>query len=481
MRKMLAALAGFALVVGSAQGQARAWDPAPWLADVAQMRAAFETKYANREWLEQERGVAIARTFDQLAAQLRTAGSDAEARAILDRAIRGIGDGHVALRWPRPQSATPVMPATAPAPTSVASLCQSIGYDARKGRPGIASALLGYRALVDKGALDAGVVATAGETVGVLRIPVFDPHAFPQLCADAVAALQLPIDKPCDDSCKNAVITHAYAALTRDMATRLGQLQAVGATSLLVDLTGNGGGSEWAEAAARMVTAKRLTSAPVGFVRGPHWAGTWGRLAELLHGWARTAPEAERAKLRALAEKADAARVAAETPCAPDTGCQWLGRAGYATGLVGSAEPGEWLGSEWGAWVFSAGQHAYQEGAWRGPVMVLVDQETWSAAEQFTALLQDARVATIVGARTGGAGCGYTWGGTPTTLNHSGATLLLPDCARFRADGSNEVAGIVPDVTIGWRATDSVAFRSRLLNAALPAAVARAQALHGDR
>ena len=481
MQKFVAAIAGLALTMGSAQGQTPGWDATPWLADVAQMREAFETKYANREWLEKERGITIARAFDQLAAQVKGAGSDAEARAILDRTIRGIGDGHVALRWPRPQSAAAGIVATTPAPASAASLCQSIGYDARKGRAGIASALPGYRPLADKGVLDAGTVTTAGGTVGVLRIPVFDPHAFPQLCADAVAAAAVPIDKPCEDSCQNAVITHAYAALTRDMATRLRQIEAAGATSLLIDLTGNGGGSEWAEAAARMVTPKRLTSAPVGFVRGAHWSGSWGRLAERLHGWARTAPQQDRAKLLALADQAEAARKIADTPCVPATGCEWLGRAGYATGLVGSAAPGEWLGSEWGAWVFSAGQHAYQEGAWRGPVMVLVDQETWSAAEQFTALLQDSRVATIVGARTGGAGCGYTWGGTPTTLRHSGATLLLPDCARFRADGSNEVAGIVPDVTIGWRATDSAAFRSRLLEAALPTAVARAAAQHAGR
>lgn len=189
----------------------------------------------------------------------------------------------------------------------------------------------------------------------------------------------------------------------------------------------------------------------------------------------------DRAKLLALAVKADAARVVADTPCDPASGCEWLGRAGYATGLVGSAAPGEWLATDWGGWVFSAGQHDYHEGVWNGPVTVLVDQETWSAAEEFAALLQDSDAAVIVGARTGGAGCGYTRGGVPTALTHSGATLYLPDCARFRADGSNEVSGIVPDVVIGWRATDSEAFRSRLLAAALPRAIAEARAQAGRR
>lgn len=479
MRRLAGVLAGLALMAGSAH--AREWDAAPWLADVAQMRAAFETRYANRDWLERERGWQIKTRFDQIAAQVQAAGSDAEARAILDRAMRGIGDGHVALRWPRPRpAAVAAAGAEATAPTAGA-LCTAIGYDARKARPGIASALPGYRSLPAPGVLDAGTAPSGNTTLGVLRIPLFDPQAFPQLCTDAVAALKLAVDKPCDDGCQGEIITRAFAALTRDAEDRLRQLRAAGARVLMVDLTGNGGGTEWAEAAARMVTPRRLISAQLGFVRGEHWSRHWATLAERLREWAKTAQTQDRAKLLALAVKADAARVVADTPCDPASGCEWLGRAGYATGLVGSAAPGEWLATDWGGWVFSAGQHDYHEGVWNGPVTVLVDQETWSAAEEFAALLQDSDAAVIVGARTGGAGCGYTGGGVPTVLTHSGATLYLPDCVRFRADGSNEVSGIVPDVIIGWRATDSEAFRSRLLAAALPRAIAEARAQAGRR
>jgi C-terminal processing protease CtpA/Prc len=113
--------------------------------------------------------------------------------------------------------------------------------------------------------------------------------------------------------------------------------------------------------------------------------------------------------------------------------------------------------------------------------LVLTDQETWSAAEQFAALLQDNRAALIVGARTGGSGCGHSWGGTPTRLPNSGATLTLPDCARLRADGSNEVSGVVPDHLLAWRANDGRAFRARMLEAALPEAAARARALHANQ
>jgi hypothetical protein len=230
-----------------------------------------------------------------------------------------------------------------------------------------------------------------------------------------------------------------------------------------------------------MLTRRSLQSARMGFVRGPHWAGNWGRVGESLRRYARTASPDDRTRLLAWAAEADAAKAEAERSCPPsgDPSCPWLARSGFATGLVGRIPAGALDSKEWSAWVFNPAQHGYREGAWDGPVIVLTDQETWSAAEQFAALLQDNRAAFLVGARTGGSGCGHTWGGTPTRLPNSGATLNLPDCVRFRADGSNEVRGIIPDLLLPWRANDGRAFRARLLEAALPQVAARARALHG--
>jgi C-terminal processing protease CtpA/Prc len=131
--------------------------------------------------------------------------------------------------------------------------------------------------------------------------------------------------------------------------------------------------------------------------------------------------------------------------------------------------------------VFSVAQYDYRDGVWDGPVIVLVDDSTGSAAEELPALLQDHKAALVVGSRTAGMGCGHTWGGSPTRLSNSGATLLLPDCSRFRADGTNEVRGIIPDLLIPWRSSDGPRFRARLLAGALPAAVERAAALHRRR
>ena len=50
----------------------------------------------------------------------------------------------------------------------------------------------------------------------------------------------------------------------------------------MVDLSRNGGGSEWAEAAARIVSPVPLRSAPVMVMPGEQWVTSWRKLAAYL-------------------------------------------------------------------------------------------------------------------------------------------------------------------------------------------------------
>ncbi len=99
---------------------------------------------------------------------------------------------------------------------------------------------------------------------------------------------------------------------------------------------------------------------------------------------------------------------------------------------------------------------AVPPGVNRLPLVLLVNEETHSAAEEFAAMLQDNRKSRVVGSVTAGAACGtFTTRGTAFTLPHSGAQVHVPDCVRLRADGSNERRGIVPDVMVPWAPSDS--------------------------
>lgn len=67
----------------------------------------------------------------------------------------------------------------------------------------------------------------------------------------------------------------------------------------------------------------------------------------------------------------------------------------------------------------------------------------------------------VLGAPTFGAGCGYADGGIATVLARSQGRVRMPDCVRYRSNGTNGVEGIEPDVPVYWRRNDTPAQRAR--------------------
>ncbi|MDB5444162.1 MAG: peptidase, partial [Phenylobacterium sp.] len=375
-------------------GPAEALDRAAWLRDLDQARAAVAGKYANLEWLARDRDVDVGRLFDQARRQIASSKSDADARAAFDRLVRGMGDGHVEIRWP----------AADPAADPPALPCAALGFgDRRIGKP-LPAFAAGYRAIRGPEEFPAGLIRAGGRQVGVVRIDQFGPEPDPALCKAALQALAIPADRPCDDACERRMLAWLYGRLTQDFAATLRALRRAGAQTLVADLTGNGGGSEWAEAAARMVTPRRLTAERMGFVRSRHWTEKWARDAAVLRAAAGRETGHDRAFLLKAAQAYDARRTAAATRCDGEPlfrkgrpACRWVVRGFFATGFVGAADPSRFRGKAWAGRVFSPSKYAYAEGVWRGPLIVLVNGGTWSAAEEFAAELQDNRAAVIMG------------------------------------------------------------------------------------
>lgn len=463
------------IALASSVAAMAAYEPAPWLADLAQMRAALESDYANLEWLA-ERGPIEAR-FERAAQRIKMADSDAAARRAIERLLERFHDGHVEISWPAAKAAAAAaeLPRDA-GPATATSLCRRLGYGGFEPYAGSVAKLPGYAPL-PAGPIPAGTIRSGETTVGAITIGVFMPQGYPTVCEGAVAALKLPFNQPCDDKCADAVITRAYGDLTAAIAARIAALRAAGATTLLVDVTGNGGGSEWAEAVARMFTAAPLKPATWGIVRTPAWARQWTATANSLTTAAAKARGAERQFLTGQAARARGLAVESARVCGPGKDCPRLATGGYATGMLAAPPPMAIADEAAAAALWSPAQYAAPAGVWRGPLIVLTDSETWSAAEELAATLQDNRAAVVLGGRTGGAGCGHASGGEPVLLKNSGGTLKLPDCARFRFDGSNEVAGVIPDVNTGHRADDGDALKARLIAAKLPEAIALARRL----
>ncbi len=462
------------------------FDSAGWVADLEQVRQEMSSRYANLDWAVTEREAPLGPLFAVGRQRLEAAHSEAEAREVFERLERYLGDKHVDFVWSR--AGGPGAPAATSGTADDRPPCDRLGFRA-DGRDGgaVARNLPGYRPLDGDSGFPAGIVEVEGQAVGVIRIALFSPQAHPAACAAALAELR-PAGEPCDDDCQDRLWSLAADRVTADFSGRLRALETAGATTLLVDIAGNGGGTEWVEAVVRTVTPVRLRSARVGFIRHPHWAEALAAGERRLREAAVGQPPVDRARLERYAAAYAAARAEAEQPCDPAPlfegrmlDCDWLGGGEiYSTGPEPALDPAI-VGKPWAAEVFAPLAFAFEPGVWTGPLVVLVDGGTGSASEQFAAVLQDNRAAVILGAPTAGAGCGHTRGGLDTVLRHSGATLRLPDCARLRADGRNEVSGIDPDVLIGFRENDGPARRVKRLEAALPAALERAARQAAER
>jgi hypothetical protein len=467
-----ATLGAAMLIVPPTLSEPAGFDPKPWLEDLDQAREAVATKYANLEWLVLEREVDVSALFADTRHRVEAAANATDARAAFDRLARRFGDGHVQFRWS----------ADEPKSQSVGADCAALGYNERMQGLPTAALMPGYSPVEALGnEFPAGLIHRAQHTIGVLKIGVFTPQGYPALCASAKAALQINSEPACDEACADRIEQWASNRMSADLLTQLRNLKAAGADVLVIDLIDNGGGTEWAEAAARMVTGIRLRSERIGFVRGSHWTSAFDKQESKLREAAENTSAEDKTWLLSLADELQQRRREAATPCSSSPlwqgqrlSCSWLGTGFYATGLLDSAQANRLRAKPWARLVFTPLQYEYEEAAWRGPLIVLVNGGTGSAAEQFAAELQDNHAAIVMGAPTAGAGCGHTDGGTPTKLNNSGAVLELPDCARLRKDGSNEVMGIEPDVLVGLRNEDGPHRRAIRISRKLSEAVNRA-------
>ncbi|MFT3953760.1 MAG: S41 family peptidase [Piscinibacter sp.] len=421
----LATVASTAAVAG-----APALTAADWQADFDSLLNGLAVNYANFEDQIRERRLDLPALAARQRQALTEADDDHGRRAAIQGLLRQLRDPHVRVDW---------APAAHEASEAV---CAAGGDGGREGRVQW-SRWPAFTPLTDDRArmFSAGLLRRPdGRRLGIVRLGLFVESAYPAACAEAARTLGLAADAPCDASCIERRDAAAARVLDAALVSTVRALRAAGAAMLVIDLSDNDGGGDWNEAVARRL-AGPLRSARVAMLRHPAWQ-EW--VDERLRKLGPDAPEAAAWRQ---------ARGQLAQPC--DLSAAWTDRE-LATGArplpcstlvhsplhaLGTAEPRG---------------PAVPPGINRLPLVLLVNEETHSAAEQFAALLRDHRKARVVGGVTPGAACGtFTSRGTSFTLPRSGALVHVPDCVRLRADGSNERRGITPDVMVPWAPSDS--------------------------
>lgn len=359
------------LAMTAAPAAADDFDSDAWRRDFEHLKLELAQRYANLDWIVTHRGLDLTKLDAETAAEIANAHSDRQASAALRRFIAAFQDPHLKLvsadRSAPPSNGSGAAVPERPELSAPVVSCQAAGYRAANPRFRFPfQQLAGWTALQD-GPFATGVA----QDMGVLRIAAFGEDSYLESCRDVfrpgLTAREL----------RMAV----RAELQQNLMRALDDLRSRGARRLLVDLTGNGGGTEWVTEVVALMTDRTL-----------------GRPASR-----RVDPRCDRSGI-------------------------WRGQP-VCPVLAPPGEPIRLAGT----------------GHWTGPLYILVDQDTGSASEDFAAWLQQNGIAVVIGERTAGAGCGYVNGGGRIRLRAGPYDVMAPNCARFLTDGSNEIEGIKPD------------------------------------
>jgi peptidase S41-like protein len=461
--KTLAVLTFSAILATSAAaaGPRTSFDRKAWRADYAALKHELEQSYSHLAWAASPAsGVDLPSLDHRTRLALDAARSDADAGAALVSFIAGFRDGHLAIVITPEQRSAIAEPPPRAADTDAQAACAAFGYGpaTRVAFSLPFESLDGFKMQSDgiSSAFRSGTLSVGEHRLGLVRIPRFRATEYPAACVETWSVLHAKGDVPTAAAMQDAI----NAVWLRELANRLAALRAERVEAIVVDVGGNGGGNDLGEWAARLFTSREVHSARLLMHSGALGAQYMDEQLEALNkarsahaGDSAIEPALHRAievfdgrKRESLQSSCDLSWVWREQRRFDPTKCSGLIDAGSGSGPLDYLAPG--TAPDAAAALYWASAADPMRGAWDGPVYLLTDAGTASAAEMFAALMKDNAIAKTVGARTLGLGCGSMLEAKPLTLPHSQLSIRIPNCVRLRADGTDEVAGIAPDFPV---------------------------------
>ena len=439
-----------------------------WMEDYVSLKSKLEQSYANLAWFASgQSGVDLPALDRRTRRILEQAETDDDAKAGILAFVAGFHDGHFEPVATEEVSATKINPPPQP-PFDIMdaiSGCAALGYAPVRS---IAFSLpldtLPDASIESDGVsrvFRVGIVQSAsGVRLGVVRIPRFRPQdAPPSSCIEKWTAWR-KTGQPMRIGALNTQIARDWFEI---LAGQLRRFHSERVSAVIVDIGGNTGGNDSGDWAARLFTPREVHSARLLLAAAPSANAYFDEELQILQRALDKHPEAsvqiqnllraaisrfEQRKADLASRDCDLTWVWREQRPWNPAGCSRLIEAGFASGeldyLPNSAIGVQDLASTvyWPAAVDSL------RGAWSGPVYVLTDSKTASAAEMFGAVMQDNGVAKIVGTNTEGDGCGFMDDDGLVELPHSRLRFRVPNCVRLRRDGTDEVAGVKPDLPV---------------------------------
>lgn len=351
-----------------------------WKADFQKIKQGLAQGYANLDWQVDRRGINLARADGQITAMLDKANSDVEAALILAKLVDAFHDPHLRLQIGPPPAGATLLPMQSSVDQPASSACGGPRYSNGKSATRLAYPQAQNWQPLAEGPFQSGLI----DDVGFIRVPAFGEERYLSACQR--------VARPGMDA--RALQLATRAELNREIRALIDTLRSRGMKKLVIDVTNNGGGSEWSNELAAMFGG-----------------GSLKRRAPML-----AKPSCDRSAVWR-----------GERPCA----------------IYGKEPEVETMEGT---------------GAWTGPLAVLADRRSASATEEFITWLKDNKRAVVAGERTFGAGCGYVDGGYAIALTAAPLHIMVPNCSRYTGEGLNEIEGIAPDVPVDWALVEAKDF-----------------------
>lgn len=380
------------LAVTAVAVDAATYDGHAWVADYERLKGDMAQGYANLDWLAERRRIDLAALDRDTTKRLENAHSRVLATLALRDFVHAFGDPHLKLELAkrgeaeeRAARSSSSIDGTSPAEPIVQD-CASAGYSEDDYGFALPLAQLPGSRPVESSWFPAAI----NKDVGIIRIAAFGEDRYAAACQRAF--------KPNLTDRQLQLATREK--LQEELISTIARLQAGGARHMLVDVTGNGGGTEWVSEAIALFTDRRMTRNEARLV---------GASCDRRSVW-----------------------TGAKPPCSVFS--------------PAAGAPAELQGT----------------GQWKGSIVILGNRGSGSATEDFIAWLIDNDAAQYAGERSAGAGCGYVDGGNPTFLRVAPLVVHMSNCARFRKDGTNEVEGIDPTMSIPLSQLDEAGQKAAL-------------------
>ena len=436
--------------------------------DYATLKHELEIRYANLAWFASpEGGVDLPAIDRQTLARLASAKTDDDAKAAILAFVRAFHDGHFSQTAGGDAAGAPAGRGVAPGnPTyrrdDPATGCAALNFVASD-PPQFSlpfETLAGFKLYTDgiSTPFRAGVLQ-AGEghsRVGIVRIPAFEELV---TFASCLAEWRREDIWDSTGTLRTARLRQAVqASWYTDLADVLRRFARDSVAAVAVDVGNNSGGDDSGDIAARLFSIKPLHSSAMwisqdstaawpyfdeeitALTNAQHRDTSSTLIKDALDGFLR-----ERDRLK---EPCSMSWVWAERRSWHGTACKRLVPVGSAGGPLSYLSPDAVRDSVVARDLHWPAAVAPLWGRWNGPLYVITDGRTYSSAEMFAAVLRNNDAAKTIGARTGGDGCGFVDNRGLVILSHSGLRFRVPNCVRLRADGSDEVAGVSPDLPI---------------------------------